>query len=138
MTSLRLKLEISLDPVGPLIGSESVLLCRRLWVAMIILSSTGTPTVKRLLWTEQGDPLQGLTGRGEREEWIFPQHWKDGKEHTFYIEMACNTMLGNPPADDMIQPPQPDKYFQLEKADIVAVNLDARRLYFDFLIIRGL
>lgn len=91
-----------------------------------------------LLWSEQGEPQQGLTGGGEREEWVFPQQWKDGQEHIFYIEMACNNMLGNPAADDMIQPPQPDKYFQLDKASIVAVDLNARQLYFDFGAIRGL
>jgi len=91
-----------------------------------------------LIWAEKGEPLQGLTGRGEREEWILPQQWKDGKNHVFYIEMACNGMFGNAPGNDIIQPPQPDKYFQLQKADIVAVNLDARQLYFDFRIIRGL
>ena len=98
-----------------------------------------------LVWSEHGEPLQGLTGGGEqvsgggvREEWILPQQWKDGKEHVFYIEMACNTMFGNAAHDDIIQPPPPDKYFQLQKADIVAVNQDARQLLFDFRILRGL
>jgi alpha-mannosidase len=78
-----------------------------------------------LVWSEQGEPLQGLTGGGEREEWIFPRQWKDGNEHVFYVEMACNT-------------PPPDLYFQLQKADIVAVNQDARQLLFDFRVMRGL
>ncbi|KAL6829648.1 glycoside hydrolase family 38 protein [Trichoderma sp. SZMC 28015] len=93
-----------------------------------------------MVWTEDGDPVQGLTGGsergGERQEWIFPQQWKDGKKHTFFIEMACNTMFGNAEMHDIIQPPPIDKYFKLEKADIVAVNLDARQLLFDFYVIR--
>lgn len=88
-----------------------------------------------LVWTEDGHPLQGLTGGGERTEWIIPDAWRDGKQHTFYIEMACNGMFGNAPGGDSIQPPNPDKYFQLSKAQIVAVNLEARALYYDFWII---
>jgi alpha-mannosidase len=88
-----------------------------------------------LVWSEDGDPLQGLTGGGDRTEWIFPDSWRDGKEHTFYIEMACNGMFGNAPGGDSIQPPNPNKYFGLNTADIVAVNLDARQLYVDFWII---
>ncbi|KAL5116289.1 Glycoside hydrolase, 38 vacuolar alpha mannosidase [Pleosporales sp. CAS-2024a] len=85
-----------------------------------------------LIWTEDGHTVHGLTGGGERVEWILPDSFRDGKEHTFYIEMACNGMFGNAPGGDSIQPPNPDRYYQLHTADIVAVNLDARALYFDF------
>lgn len=88
-----------------------------------------------MVWTENGDPLQGLTGGGDRTEWILPQDWRDGKEHIFYIEMACNGMFGNAPGGDSIQPPNPDRYFQLWKAQIVDVNLVARQLFVDFWII---
>jgi alpha-mannosidase len=49
--------------------------------------------------------------------------------------MACNGMFGNAPGGDSIQPPRPDRYFQLGQADIVAINLEARALYIDFWII---
>lgn len=49
--------------------------------------------------------------------------------------MACNGMFGNAPGGDSIQPPRPDRYFQLQKADIVAINLEARALFIDFWII---
>lgn len=88
-----------------------------------------------LVWSEEGRPLQGLTGGGERIEWIIPDAWRDGKEHTFYIEMACNGMFGNAPGGDSIQPPSPDKYYTLSTARIVAVNLEARALNYDFWII---
>ncbi|PKY07994.1 alpha-mannosidase [Aspergillus campestris IBT 28561] len=88
-----------------------------------------------LVWTEDGHPLQGLTGGGERVEWIIPDAWRDGKEHVFYIEMACNSMFGNAPGGDSIQPPNPDKYFTLHTARITAVNLEARALFYDFWII---
>ena len=89
-----------------------------------------------LIWTEHGEPLQGLTGGGERVEWVLPKEYRDGKEHVFYVEMACNGMFGNANGDS-IQPPDPNKYFQLSTADIVAVNLEARQLYIDFWIIGG-
>ncbi|KAK3695377.1 glycoside hydrolase family 38 protein [Podospora appendiculata] len=88
-----------------------------------------------MIWTEDGQPLQGLTGGGERVEWILPESFRDGKEHTIYVEMACNGMFGNAPGGDSIQPPDPNKYFQLSKAEIVAVNPDARQLYIDIWII---
>jgi len=89
-----------------------------------------------LIWTEDGEPLQGLTGGGERIEWVLPDSFRDGKEHVIYIEMACNGMFGNA-VGDSIQPPKPDRYFQLQVADIVAVDIEARQLYVDFWIIGG-
>ena len=53
-----------------------------------------------MVWSENGNPLQGLTGGGDRTEWILPKSWRDGKAHTFYIEMACNGMFGNAPGGD--------------------------------------
>lgn len=88
-----------------------------------------------MVWTEDGKPLQGLTGGGERVEWILPDSFRDGKEHTIYIEMACNGMFGNAPGGDSIQPPDPNKYFRLDRAEIVAVDPDARQLFIDIWII---
>jgi alpha-mannosidase len=90
-----------------------------------------------LIYTKDGEVVHGLTGGGERNEWILPKEYKDGSEHIFYVEMACNGMFGNAPGGDSIQPPNPNKYFQLHTADIVAVNLEARALYFDFWEIGG-
>ena len=88
-----------------------------------------------MVWTEDGNPLQGLTGGGDRTEWIIPSAWRDGKAHTFYIEMACNGMFGNAPGGDTIQPPDPDKYYQLSTARICDVNLPTRELFIDYQII---
>jgi alpha-mannosidase len=90
-----------------------------------------------MVWTEDGRPLQGLTGGGERIEWILPESFRDGEEHVFYIEMACNGMFGNAPSGDGIQPPDPNKYYQLNTARITAVNLEARALHYDFWMIGG-
>ncbi|KAM5489504.1 Glycoside hydrolase, 38 vacuolar alpha mannosidase [Microsporum audouinii] len=83
-----------------------------------------------MVWTEDGRPLQGLSG-GDRTEWIIPKDFRDGAPHIFYIEMACNGLFGNSDGD-LIKPPIPDKYYQLTSAKIVAVNLQARALNYDF------
>lgn len=87
-----------------------------------------------LVYTEDGEAVQGLTGGGERVEWIFPQSWKDGSEHLFYVEMACNGMFGNA-SGDSIQPPDPNRQFQLKTAEIHVPNLEALGLYYDYWII---
>ena len=84
-----------------------------------------------MVWTEDGVPLQGLTGGGERVEWILPKSFRDGQKHIIYIEMACNRMFGNANGDTN-GPPSPDNYYQLIQADIVAVNVQARGLFMDF------
>lgn len=84
-----------------------------------------------MVWTEDGKPIQGLSPN-DRQEWIVPKSFRDGKEHTFYIEVACNEMFGNTSG---ISPPDENKKYPLSKADIVAVNLQARQLYVDLWII---
>lgn len=88
-----------------------------------------------MVWSADGNPLQGLTGNNERIEWVLPEAFRDGKEHTFYVEMACNGMFGNPTGGDTIQPPDPNRMFGLSKADIVAVNVQARQLRIDMWIV---
>lgn len=88
-----------------------------------------------MVWNEKGHPLQGLTGGGERIEWVLPKNFYDGTEHTIYIEMACNSIFGNG-NQGSIQPPDQNRYFRLEKADIVAVNVQARQLHIDFWILK--
>lgn len=88
-----------------------------------------------MVYTHDGNPLQGLTGGGERVEWIIPDSFRDDKEHIIYIEMACNGMFGNAPGGDNIQPPDPNRQFRLSRAEIVAVNVQARALRMDIWII---
>ncbi|CAK7204950.1 Glycoside hydrolase, 38 vacuolar alpha mannosidase [Sporothrix eucalyptigena] len=94
-----------------------------------------------MVWTAEGVPLQGLTGRAERVEWVLPADFRDGQEHSVFVEMACNGMFGNGPGrpifknnagGDSIQPPDNDKLFTLSKAQLVVPNMTARMLYWDF------
>jgi len=86
-----------------------------------------------LLYTPKGDPLQAFTG-GERNDFILPQEWTDGEEHLFYMEMSCNGMfgLGTPTS---ISPPDENRYFVLNRADLVLPNVEARALKMDYVII---
>lgn len=89
-----------------------------------------------MVWTDDGKPLQGLTGGGQRNEWVVPDDYREfGKKQTIYIEIACNLLFGNPTGGDVIQPPDPNKYYRLAEADFVVVNQEARALYYDFWII---
>ncbi|KAH3672236.1 hypothetical protein WICPIJ_010088 [Wickerhamomyces pijperi] len=86
-----------------------------------------------LLYTADGVPLQAFTG-GERDDFILPKEWCDGQEHLFYIETACNGMFGVGNGSD-IAPPDPNRYFRLNKADLIVPNLEARALRIDYWII---
>ncbi|CCH42096.1 putative mannosidase [Wickerhamomyces ciferrii] len=83
-----------------------------------------------LLYTTKGHPLQAFTG-GDRNDFILPKEWTDGKEHVFYVEMACNGMFGVGAGSD-IAPPDENRYFTLNTADLVVPNLEARALKIDF------
>ncbi len=84
-----------------------------------------------LIFTKTGLALQAFTGGNERSEWIVPEEWRDGDVHQFYIETSCNGMFGNANGST-IQPPDPNRYFTLSKADLVVPNLEARALHIDF------
>lgn len=86
-----------------------------------------------LVYTTEGEPLQAFTGGGERTDFILPKKWyEDGKEFLFYIEISCNGMFGCS-TGDVIDPPDPNRYFTLKTADLLVPNLDARRLRVDYL-----
>lgn len=81
------------------------------------------------LYLEDGSPVVGLSGEHSRTEWILPAEWIDGEEHTFYIETACNDVTGNG------SPPNPNRTFRLNRADLVVPNQLGRSLNIDFWII---
>lgn len=80
------------------------------------------------VFSESGEALQGLTN-STRREWQLPQDWLDGKWHRFYIETSCNELQGDG------SPPNNNRYFRLNTADLVLPNVEARALYIDFWII---
>lgn len=99
-----------------------------------------------MIWTEDGEPVHGLTGgqaKDRRVEFIIPKLWKGRK--SFYIEASMNGTLGcangidfvEPPhqANDIIQPPNQNRLFLLETAELVELNAVAWDLYWDFVVI---
>lgn len=79
------------------------------------------------LYTEDGTPVIGMSGEHQRTEYIIPEAWvKDLEWHTFYIETSCNDVTG------VGSPPNPDRQFRLNRADLVVPNAPARALNIDF------
>lgn len=83
-----------------------------------------------LIYSESGLPLKAFSGNNERISYSIKDYWKK-KVHRFYLEIACNDMFGNGSDGH----PDPDRYFQLTKSDLVAPNLTARKLRYDFWLI---
>ncbi len=95
-----------------------------------------------LVYSEDGVPLQGLTGGNggdRRVEYILPESFLShpDESHTFYIETSMNGMFGTGEGG-LIQPPNPNRHFTLNTADLVAPNMDALRLFWDFWIIKDI
>ncbi|EGW35449.1 uncharacterized protein SPAPADRAFT_48441 [Spathaspora passalidarum NRRL Y-27907] len=82
-----------------------------------------------LLYNAVGLPLQAFSN--ERQSFRIPKEYRKLGKQLFYLEVACNGMFGN--GSDGF--PDPNKYFRLSRAHLVVLNMDARRLYYDFWIL---
>lgn len=83
-----------------------------------------------------GTPLQGITGgyRGERRvEYIIPPEARKAGHHEFIIESTCNGLFGQQGGG--ISPPDMNRYFRLDTADLVVPNQDAWHLLWDFQVL---
>ncbi|KAI8092804.1 galactose mutarotase-like domain-containing protein [Halteromyces radiatus] len=91
-----------------------------------------------LVWSTDGIPLQGLTGGDDqaRQEYILTQNATKDQEFSFYIEAACNGMFGVGDNDAMV--PDPNRYFNIKKADLVIPAYSIQKLYYDLVIIQGI
>ncbi|KAJ9103142.1 hypothetical protein QFC21_002564 [Naganishia friedmannii] len=88
-----------------------------------------------MVFTTEGLPLQGLTGGfadDRRVEFIIPEAMRKASSYTFYIESSCNGMFGINNTD----PPDPNRYFRLESADLAVPNMEAWRLMWDFNLLK--
>ncbi|WOO79172.1 Alpha-mannosidase [Vanrija pseudolonga] len=83
-----------------------------------------------MVWDTKGNPYHGLTGGfgvDRRVEFIIPEeHRKAGVGH-YYVEASCNGMFGQ----NGENPPDPNRYYRLNSADLVVPNQDAWRLMYD-------
>ncbi|KAJ7311155.1 hypothetical protein JRQ81_006760 [Phrynocephalus forsythii] len=97
-----------------------------------------------LLWESEGEsmvwkngqPVQGLTTEGEKTSYILTESLKGSDPHslTLYVEVACNGLFGAGKGS-MIAPPDPDRKFSLNKAELVVYNRDVHELLVDFEIL---
>ncbi|KAJ7467473.1 glycoside hydrolase family 38 protein [Mycena latifolia] len=97
------------------------------------------PGCEAMIFDTDGTPVHGITGGfgGDRRvEYILPAAARKKGVHELVIESSCNGMFGM--AGGGIGPPDPNRYFRLEMADIVVPNQDAWRLLWDFTTLREL
>ncbi|KAF7337346.1 Glycoside hydrolase family 38 protein [Mycena sanguinolenta] len=97
------------------------------------------PGCEAMIFDLDGTPVHGITGgyAGDRRvEYIIPPSARKAGEHKFVIESSCNGMFGM--GGGGIGPPDPNRYFTLDMADIVVPNQDAWRLLWDFTTLREL
>ncbi|KAH9988748.1 glycosyl hydrolases family 38 N-terminal domain-containing protein [Russula vinacea] len=80
--------------------------------------------------------ITGGFGGDRRVEYIFPPAARKSGTHSFIAEATCNGMFGVPWNGDTIQPPDPNRFFQLASADLVVPNMDAWGLLWDFTTLR--
>lgn len=88
-----------------------------------------------MIFTTDGDPIHGLTGGfgdDRRVEFIIPRSARNAGVVHYYIEASCNGMFGINDLD----PPDPNRYYHLNSADLVVPNEEAWRLMWDFNAIR--
>jgi len=93
-----------------------------------------------MLYDLHGNHLQAFTGGGgddRRDAYIASNSAVGTSKFEYFIEMACNGMFGNG-GGGMIMPPDPNKIFKLEKADIVIINEPVQQLYWDIKVIYDL
>ncbi|KAI9633630.1 alpha-mannosidase [Dioszegia hungarica] len=84
-----------------------------------------------MVFTTDGDPIHGLTGgwgEDRRVEFIIPPSARKAGVAHFYIEASCNGMFGI----DNMAPPDQNRYYKLNSADLVVPNMEAWHLMWDF------
>lgn len=84
-----------------------------------------------LMYIEDGIVIYVFIGGGECSEWIIFGEYCDGGEYIIYIEMVCNFMFGNVFLGISIVVLDENCYFRFDYVDIVVVNVQVCKLYFD-------
>ncbi|GAA6052494.1 hypothetical protein JCM3770_003794 [Rhodotorula araucariae] len=97
------------------------------------------PSCEAMIFDTEGCPVQGITGGygvDRRVEFILPKE-KRGGTYKYYAEVSCNAMFGNG-LGETNGPPDMNRYFRLNSADLVVPRMDAWRLLWDFRVIKDL
>ena len=88
-----------------------------------------------MVWSEEGEPQQGLTDHRNEFELAPPSQWSPGQSFSLYIEMAANGMFGT---TDGIKPPDENRYFVLKACNLGLPNSPLRDLYYDLLTLQDI
>ena len=76
-------------------------------------------------------PVTAFSGNKERTDYILNiENFDSDFNHLFYIECGNNGMFGN--GIGQIDPPVDNKWFHLQKFDLIVPDWDARNLYYEF------
>ncbi|KAK4047772.1 Glycoside hydrolase, 38 vacuolar alpha mannosidase [Microbotryomycetes sp. JL221] len=97
------------------------------------------PSCEAMIFNTEGLSLQGITGGygiDRRVEFILDPKKRKGT-YKLYIEVSCNGMFGNG-SPEVNDPPDPNRMFRLNSADLVVPNMEAWRLMWDMRTIRDL
>ncbi|KAJ2489478.1 Glycoside hydrolase, 38 vacuolar alpha mannosidase [Coemansia sp. RSA 2050] len=101
------------------------------------------PSCEAMVWSEAGEPLQGITGGNAIDMHVdhivtkcAPQASEPLLQVVLYLEVASNGMFGN--GNDVIAAPKPDRQFELKTADLVVYNHSAWAMFYDLQILKDL
>ncbi|XP_042238112.1 alpha-mannosidase 2C1-like [Homarus americanus] len=90
------------------------------------------------VWSSDGRILQGLSTGDEgslRTDYTITRNYVAGSSpFTYYIEMAANKLLGASPGD-LIDPPDPNLFFKLTRAEVVRLDSQVYKLTRDLEVI---
>lgn len=96
-------------------------------------------SAESLIFDTEGRPLQGITGGfgGDRRvDFILTPEMRRAGSFTIYIATCANGMFGVG-APDTNSPPDLDRTFRLESADLCIPRMEAWRLFWDFITVRS-
>uniref|UniRef100_G3SXU8 alpha-mannosidase n=1 Tax=Loxodonta africana TaxID=9785 RepID=G3SXU8_LOXAF len=91
-----------------------------------------------LVWRD-GEPVQGLTTEGEKTSYVLTDRLGEGdpRNLTLYVEVACNGLLGAGKGS-MIAAPDPEKMFQVSRAELAVFHRDVYKLLVDLELLLGI
>ncbi|KAJ1886688.1 Glycoside hydrolase, 38 vacuolar alpha mannosidase, partial [Kickxella alabastrina] len=96
------------------------------------------PSCEAMVWSAEGQALQGITGgngQDRRVNFVVTKKAKASEtKRVLYLEVACNGMFGL--GDYLIGPPDENRSFTLNTADLVVKQVDAWALYHDLDILK--
>ncbi|KAI7833296.1 glycosyl hydrolases family 38 N-terminal domain-containing protein [Kickxella alabastrina] len=96
------------------------------------------PSCEAMVWSAEGQALQGITGgngQDRRVNFVVTKKAKASEtKRVLYLEVACNGMFGL--GDYLIGPPDENRSFTLNTADLVVKQVDAWALYYDLDILK--